>query len=77
MYNSDLPTRVHQPRGDSWQNEAERTNSAIGDLIVDGSTINWEFHKQFEGLTEEEISSLSLQEYEQHKKDRMEKMHSR
>ena len=33
-------------RGDSGQGEAERTNSAVGDALVDGATIDKEFEKK-------------------------------
>ena len=45
----------------------------VGDAIVDGGTIKWETHKQFEGLTDDEISALSLQDYEQLEAERMQK----
>ncbi|CAB3990933.1 Transient receptor potential cation channel subfamily A member 1 [Paramuricea clavata] len=35
IFNSDHRICVHRSRGDSGQNEAERTNSAIGDAVVD------------------------------------------
>ena len=40
MFVSDYRVRVHRSRGDSGQGEAERTNSAIADSVVDGATIN-------------------------------------
>ena len=52
--------RLHRSRGDSGQGEAERTNSAIGDSVVDGSTIEWERFKKFEGLSQKEVDSLEL-----------------
>ena len=67
--NMDYSIRVHRSRDDSGQNEAERTNSASGDAIVDGGTIHWEILKRFEGLSEEEISSLLLDEFEQLEKE--------
>lgn len=73
LYSSDYRIRVHRAAGDSGQNEAERTNSAIGDAVVDGSTINWEYHKRFDGLTDEEISCLDLQEYEKMEEERTRK----
>ncbi|KAL9965166.1 hypothetical protein ACROYT_G028929 [Oculina patagonica] len=73
IYSSDYRIRVHRAAGDSGQNEAERTNSAIGDAVVDGSTIDWEYYKRFDGLSEDEISSLSLQEYEEMEEERMRK----
>jgi len=72
-YSSDYRIRVHRAAGDSGQNKAERTNSAIEDDVVDGSTINWEYQKGFDGLSEDEISSLNLQEYEEMEKKRMRK----
>ncbi|XP_070570891.1 uncharacterized protein [Ptychodera flava] len=71
MYNSDYRTRVHRSRGDSGQNEAERTNSAIGDAVVDGSTIEWEKIKRFDGMTREEIEKMSVKEYEEYEARRM------
>jgi len=35
---------------------AERTNSATGDAVVDGATIEWESYKRFQGMTKEEVS---------------------
>lgn len=71
IYQSDYRIRVHRAAGDSKQNEAERTNSVIGDSVVDGETINRDYHQRFEGLTEDEISSLSLEEYEKREEKRM------
>ena len=45
IHPSDYHIRVHCSHGDSGQNEAERTNSAIGDSVVDGSTIDWNFYE--------------------------------
>ena len=73
MFRSDYRIRVHRSRGDSGQGEAERTNSAIGDSVVDGATINWERHKQFEEMTEDKIKSLGVKEFEELEKKRMEK----
>ena len=73
IYSSEHRIRVHPDAGDCGQNEAERTNSSIGDAVVDGSTIDWEYHKRFDGLSGDEISSLSLQEYEEMEEERMQK----
>ena len=72
VFNSDHRIRVHQSRGDSGQNEAERTNSAIGDAVVDGATIEWEKHEQFEGLSAEEKDALMIKEFEELEQRRME-----
>ena len=58
---------------DSGQGEAERTNSAIGDSVVDGSTIEWEQFKKFEGMSREEIDALGVKEYEELENERMKK----
>lgn len=73
LFNTDIRERCHRSRDDSGQNEAERTNSAIGDAVVDGSTIDWEVEKRFEGMTSEEIESMSLQEYDACENARMER----
>ena len=39
MYGSIDRITVHRSRGDSGQNEAGRTNSAVADNIVDGGTL--------------------------------------
>ena len=71
MFDSDYRVRVHRSRGDSGQGEAETTNSAIGDAVVDGSTIEWEKYKKFEGMTDEEVKKLSVQQYEELEAERM------
>ena len=73
IHNSDYRIRVHPFRENSADNETERTNSAIGDSIVDGSTIQWEQYKKFDSLSDEEISTLTLKEFEEHERQRMEK----
>ena len=71
MWNSDYRVRVHRSRGDSGQGEAERTNSAIGDSVVDGATIEWEVYKRYEGMSQDEIQKMSLSEFEKYERDRM------
>ena len=73
MFNSDYRIRLHRSRGDSDQGEAERTNSAIGDSVVDGLTIEWERFKKFEGFSQEEIDALGVKEYEELEDERMKK----
>ena len=73
VHNSDYRVRCHRSRGDSGQGEAERTNSAISDALVDGATLEWEKYRRFEDLSEEEIKQLSLQSYEEYEKKRMAK----
>ena len=72
-FSLNLHERSHRSRYDSGQNERERTNSAIGDAAVDGSRIQWEQEKRFQGKTSEEIDSFSLQEYKEYEYPRMER----
>ena len=73
VHKSDYRIRVHRSRGDSGQNEAERTNSAIGDSVVDGGTIDWNFYKRFDDLTDQEIAEMTPQGFEVYEKSRMSK----
>lgn len=73
VHRSDYRVRVHRSRGDSGQNEAERTNSAIGDSVVDGSTIHWNFYKRFDDLTDREVEEMTPNDFEKYEKDRMSK----
>ena len=73
MYGSIYRITVHRSRGDSEQNEAERANSAIADNIADDGTLPWENKKRFEGLSEEDIKEMSLEEFELYEKNRMER----
>lgn len=45
IHGLDYVVRVHRARVDSGQNEAERTNASIGDALVTGETLQWDFHK--------------------------------
>ena len=73
IHNSDYRVRCHLSRGDSGQGEAEPTNSAISDALVDGATLEWEKYRRFEDLSEEEIKRMSLHSYEGYENKRMEK----
>ena len=70
IHGYDKVLLVHRARGDSGQNEAEHTNASIGEALVTGKTLDWEYYKRFEGMTKEEIEALSLQEYEQLEENR-------
>lgn len=54
IHKFDYRICVHRSRGDSGQNEAERTNSAAGDALIDGGSLTWEKHKQFEEMSDEQ-----------------------
>lgn len=73
LYGSDYRVRCHRSRGDSGQGEAERTNSAIGDAVIDGATIHWEKEKCFQGMTEEQIKSMTVKDFQKYEKSRMER----
>lgn len=75
IHRSDYRVRVHPSRGDSEQNEAKRTNSAIGDSVVDGSTIDWNFYKRFDDLTDEDIVEMMQSDFEIYEKIGCQKMH--
>lgn len=44
------------------QIESERTNAAIGDTLVDGLALRWQYFKPFDGMTAVEIGALSANE---------------
>ena len=54
---TDRRVRIHRARGDSGQNEAERTNASIGDALVDGGSMKWEYFTPYDGLSEEQINN--------------------
>ena len=56
IHGYDKVLRVHRARGDSGQNEAKRTNASIGEALLTGETLGWEYYKRFEGMMKEEIS---------------------
>ena len=71
MWGSDYRIRLHLSRNDSHSNEAERTNSAIAESVVDGQTIEWEFYKLFGGISDDKIEGMTLKEFERHQDQRM------
>ena len=71
MWGSEYRIRLQLSRNDSHSNEAERTNSAIADSVVDGQTIEWEFQKLFDGISGDKIEAITLQEFERHQDERM------
>ena len=73
MFNSDYRKRCHRSRGDSGQGEAERTNSAIGDAVIDGATIEWEHEKLFDGMSNETTEAMSKEDFDIYDRERMER----
>ena len=66
LYERDFGCGVHSGRGPFGDNEAERTNSALGDSIVDGATLQWEKYPRFHNFTYFEIASLTVKEFDTH-----------
>ena len=73
IHSSDRVNRIHCAPGDSGQNEAERCNAAIGDALVDGSTLKWNHYGPLDGLTEDEVKNLSVTDLQKRENDCMEK----
>ena len=71
VHGSDYCIRVHRSRGDSGQNDAQRTNSAIGDSVVDGSTIDWNFYKRFDDLSDKQVTEMTPTEFEIYEQNMM------
>ena len=47
----------------------------IGDALVDGATIKWDYVAPYDGLSQEDREKMSLEDLEQYKEANMEKMH--
>lgn len=56
-------TRIHRSRDDSAQNEAERTNACIGEALVDGGALQWQYHK-LDNLPQNELEKMTIQDIE-------------
>ena len=70
--NADYLIRHHLSNNDSSQNQVERCQSYVGDAICDGGAILWEYKKPLEGLSENDIQKMSMNELEKHELQRME-----
>lgn len=73
IWNSDYRIRVHRAREDSGQGEAEITNSAVGDAVIDSGSIKWEYFPRFHDKSDEEIEKMTLKDYEKHEDERIER----
>ena len=71
MWKSDYRLRIHLSWNDSHSNEAESSNSAIADSVVDGGTIDWEKVKLFDNLSDAEISAMSINDFDAHQRQHM------
>ena len=57
---SDYRIRIHRAHESSGQGEAEMTNSAVEDAIVDGGSIKWEYFPRFHDKSDEEIYKMTV-----------------
>lgn len=57
--------RIHRAPHDSGQNEAERSNAAIGEALVDGKALEWEYFKPTDNMSQEELDELTVDEYKE------------
>ena len=72
LHNSGRRARLHLATiNDSARNEAERSNACIGDALVDGGSLKWEYYAQYHGLEEEELKRMSAKELEDLENDQM------
>ena len=58
LHNSDRRARLHRETNDSGQNEAERSNACIGDALVDGGSLKWEYYEQYHDLEEDDLKRM-------------------
>ncbi|CAB4027478.1 Transient receptor potential cation channel subfamily A member 1 [Paramuricea clavata] len=72
MHSSDRVNRIHRAPGDSGQNEAERSNAAIGDALVDGGSLKWQYYGPFDDLAEDEVDKLSISEVKKREEECLE-----
>ena len=69
--NLDYYIRHHLSSGDSNHNEVERCLSYVGDAICDGGAICWEHRTPFEGLSDEKVAAMAIEEVEECEYNRM------
>ena len=65
--------RIHRAPHDSGQNEAERSNAAIGEALVDGRALKWEYFKPTDIMNEEEFKKLTVAEIKKLEAETMER----
>ena len=54
--------RIHRAPHDSGQNEAEHSNTAIGEALVDGRALHWEYFQPTDLISEEELKTHTVKE---------------
>jgi hypothetical protein len=53
IWSSDYRIRVHCACEDSGQGEAERTNAAVDDAVIDRGSIKLDYFQRFDDLSDE------------------------
>ena len=56
----EILNRIHRAPHDSAQNVAERFNTPIGEALVDGGAVKWEYYKATDGLNQEQNKNKKL-----------------
>lgn len=59
MHKTSRRTRVHRSCGDSAQNESERTNACIGEALVDGGPLCWDYVSPQTVHTMQELNKMT------------------
>ena len=75
LTNLDNYIRHHLATDDSSHKEVERMGqiqSYVRDAICDGGPIDWEHKQQYEGLSEDQLSQMTIEDLEKSALDRME-----
>ena len=54
--------RIHRAPHDSGQNEAERSQAATGEALVDGGALHWDNFQPTDLISEEELKTLTVEE---------------
>ena len=73
IHPSDRVNRIYCAPGDYGLNEAQRSNAAIGDALVDVGAIKCLYYGPFNGLMVEEIEYVSVTELKKRENECMEK----
>ena len=63
---------IYRAPHDSGQNEAERSNAAIGEALVDGRALKWEYYKRTDIMGGKEIEKLNVAEIKKLEAETME-----
>ena len=58
IHDSDRYARITRATVDFCQNEAERSNACIGEALVGGGSLRWEYYKKYHVLSDPEIKTM-------------------